>query len=130
MRKHLGSVREVGRRVGFSAATVLGWIRGATPYDSTILKIANRTGISIDWLRNHTGDTGAELAKLNGARVTAPRTGEDGSGDWANSAVRHIIAHGDDADQRSLYDALELIQRRIDSRSRSRRVVKYEPGSE
>lgn len=46
----VGSKRELARRVGVSAPTVLGWLAGAEPYPSTVKRIAERTGVSLEWL--------------------------------------------------------------------------------
>jgi hypothetical protein len=132
MRKRVGAVRELARRVGFPAATVLNWLDGAEPYQTTKHKIAMRTGMSLAWLNGEgQPDDESELAKLDRIKSPAPGVAESHGNDWVEKAVKHIIERGDNADHRSLFDVLDVIQRRIETRERTpRAAAKYAAGSE
>lgn len=57
-----GSQRKLAALVGVSPGTVTGWIGEARPYTSTLAEIAEKTGVSLDWLAHGDGNTEAELA--------------------------------------------------------------------
>lgn len=59
-----GSQRALGRLLDVSSPTIMGWLAGAMPYDSTFQKIAERTGVSVDWLRFGDGDEDHEMVNL------------------------------------------------------------------
>ncbi|HEX8310118.1 MAG TPA: S24 family peptidase [Chthoniobacteraceae bacterium] len=63
----VGSQRELARRIGVSGPTIIGWLAGSTPYESTFRKISEKTGVSLEWLRDGRGDDETELARMNAA---------------------------------------------------------------
>lgn len=65
MAEKTGSQRALARLVGVTDTAVIGWIGGAEPYESTLKKIAERTGISLAWLRDGVGDAETQLAMLS-----------------------------------------------------------------
>ncbi len=60
-----GSQRKLAEIIGTSDVAISGWMRGSIPTQKTLEKIAARTGVSIEWLRDGrgSGDT-----QLNGFR--------------------------------------------------------------
>lgn len=57
------SRREFARIIGFSDVTVMGWEGGSEPYDRNIREVAERTGVSFEWLKDGLGDDEEELNK-------------------------------------------------------------------
>ena len=70
----VGSQRELARRIGVSGPTIIGWLGGSTPYESTFRKISEKLGVSLDWIREGRGDSTAELARMEAATAdNSPR---------------------------------------------------------
>ncbi len=135
MCEKLGSNRQLALLADFTPNAVGKWLKGADPYEDTKRKIAQRTGVSLDWLRDGKGDAKEEIARMlekaaiNGANSTTSM--REGSDNWLEEAVKFIFQHGQDADRRSLADAVEVITQRIERRQRrGSGVARYEPGSE
>jgi len=59
-----GSQRKLAELFGVSAPTITGWAAGSEPFDSTFQRIAERTGLSYEWLVDGKGDEKAEVAKI------------------------------------------------------------------
>jgi repressor LexA len=62
--KVAGSLRGLSRFLGVSPTAVVGWRAGSIPYERTILMIADKTGVSMEWLRYGTGDSEQETEKF------------------------------------------------------------------
>lgn len=123
MRDRVGSDRKLALIIGVSPSTVGNWLEGMTPGGKRMREIATRCGVSLEWIRDGKGNEAAELAGLDHAPAPNAR-------DWLNQAVQLIEKHGDDFDRRSLADAIEVIQTRIERRRTPRKGVRYEQGSE
>lgn len=59
-----GGQRALARLVGKTNATINGWLAGSIPYDATFQQIAEKTGMSVEWLRFGLGDEDTEIGNL------------------------------------------------------------------
>lgn len=59
-----GSQRKLAELVGKTAPAVNGWLKGSIPYPLTLAKIAERTGVSLDWLTEGEGHEETELGNF------------------------------------------------------------------
>jgi len=59
-----GGQRALSRVLGVADGTVIGWLGDAKPYERTLAQIAERTGVSVAWLRDGTGDEGEEIGRF------------------------------------------------------------------
>src|ERR1700722_16461741 len=62
-----GSQRALGRLLDVSSPTIMGWLAGSMPYDSTFQKMSEKTGVSVDWLRFGDGDEDREMVNFRRA---------------------------------------------------------------
>jgi len=72
-----GSQRALGRLLDVSSPTIMGWLAGSMPYDSTFQKMSEKTGVSVDWLRFGDGDEEPEMANFRravGHQISGART--------------------------------------------------------
>ena len=60
----LGSQADLARMVGVTPAAIHFWIAGSRPYEKNLRTIAERTGVSLEWLRDGKGDEKAEISAL------------------------------------------------------------------
>lgn len=123
----LGSQRALARLAGVSDGTVIGWLEGAKPYPRTLKKLAESTGLPLEWLRDGKGDMTAELERLRAEtkRKAGTTLAEDspiyGAPDAATTihdSIRFITQHGSVDDVRMLEDILIAARRRIQDRRR------------
>ena len=75
-----GSQRKLAALIGKSDANVINWLKGATPFESTLRQISKQTGVSLEWLRDGTGDPWEEMERLQENMIqwapgTKPRSG-------------------------------------------------------
>lgn len=81
MIKLAGSQRALARMINVKDPTIIGWLGGAEPFESTLQKISKSTGISMEWLRDGAGDEEEELVKLavmeNSPRIKLKRVREN-----------------------------------------------------
>ncbi len=71
--KRARGVKPLARRLGVSDTAIHSWLDGTKPFDSTFQTVCDKSGISIEWLRDGTGDEEAELAKVDLAALTPHR---------------------------------------------------------
>lgn len=69
-----GSQRRLAHLVGVSGPAVVGWVSGSVPYDSTLQRIAERTGVALEWLRDGVGDDEGEISSFR-RRLTLAEVG-------------------------------------------------------
>lgn len=60
-----GGQRALSRALGVADGTVIGWLGGAEPYERTLAQIAERTGVSVAWLRDGQGNEEEELGRFS-----------------------------------------------------------------
>jgi transcriptional regulator with XRE-family HTH domain len=60
----VGSRRGFARLIGNSDAAVMMWESGSNPYQKTMDRIAERTGVSLAWLRDGRGEDDKEVQKF------------------------------------------------------------------
>jgi transcriptional regulator with XRE-family HTH domain len=125
----LGSQRALARLADVSDGTVIGWLEGAQPYPRTLKKLAERTGVTLEWLRDGKGDMTAELERLRaetkrtsagGGKVSEepPIYGAPDAATTIHDSIRFITKHGSVDDVRMLEDILIAARRRIQDRRR------------
>ena len=122
----LRSQRALARLVDVSDGTVIGWLEGAQPYPRTLKKIAERTGVTLGWLRDGKGDMSAQLDHLrkhrpdggSGSTVAEDDLAREEAGSIIHAAIADIVRHGSPDDRRLLEDTLLLHRRRVLDRKR------------
>ena len=62
-----GSQRALGRLLDVSSPTIIGWLAGSMPYDSTFQKMSDKTGVNVEWLRFGDGDEEHEMVNFRRA---------------------------------------------------------------
>lgn len=118
----LGSQRALARLADVRDGTVIGWLGGSQPYEKTLRKMADRLGVSIDWLRTGKGNEQHELQTVRETlERSAGRVAEDGPeyGDDATTihdSLDFIRRHGSREDVRMVEDILLAARRRIADR--------------
>jgi transcriptional regulator with XRE-family HTH domain len=58
------SRRAFARYIGSTDVTVMGWEAGSLPYERSLRQIAEKTGVSLAWLKDGRGDDEKELQKF------------------------------------------------------------------
>lgn len=137
LEQRCGSQRAVGRLLNVTDMTVKNWKGGATALDSKLRAAAKHSGISLQWLRDGTGDTAAELAKARPVSVEeeeGERLAEKAPS--LKESVQFIAEHGDADDvamvEQMLSAALQRIRKRKDrgGTGKVRGSVHYRRGAE
>lgn len=58
-------VRPLGVQLGLTDSAVRAWLAGSVPFDSTLRKVADHSGLSAAWIRDGIGDAEHELCKIS-----------------------------------------------------------------
>lgn len=75
-----GSARRFADIAGVQNPTVLGWMNGSQPYAKNLRQICERTGVSLEWLRDGKGNDQNELETFaESTRGVASRRWQDDS---------------------------------------------------
>jgi hypothetical protein len=124
----VGGQRRFATLVGVAHPTITGWLSGSDPYESSFRKMAEKTKIPIEWLRDGRGDADQILADFTERRHSedsgeavhedAPVYGAPGAATTIHDSIRFITDHGTIDDIRMLEDILIATRRRIQDRRR------------
>lgn len=131
-----GSQNEFARAAGVSPAAVSNWRRDVTPFKSTLHDVADRLGVSLEWLTSGKGNSEAELGKFRIRVKTPGPNSASRSGMIAESAAgQDDNPQGSGTENTAAYLSLETITRiireirlnkQISAEERMRRVQPYQ----
>ncbi len=81
--------------------TLRSWAAGGPALESKLRAVAQRTGISLPWLRDGRGDTAGEIAKYRPISIDdfeSARIAEDAPAELRDS-LEYVLKHGSEADR-------------------------------